>query len=84
MQRASYGNYDTNTPQKTFAGNVPHASKCLVDVLTLKVDALEKQMAQQYPLECKRCPDSKVDCSQAQDPQHCNALQQQCMKKGCY
>lgn len=84
MQRTSYGNYEGTAPHKVFAGEQQHARKCTVDALQQKVTALEKQMAQDHPIQCDRCPNQSVDCTKAQDPKHCQALQSECNQKGCY
>jgi hypothetical protein len=82
--RESYGNYDGSASHKTFSGEQQHARKCTVDALEQKVRGLEQQMAKDYPLQCDRCPNQSVDCTQAQDPNHCTELQNQCRQKGCY
>jgi hypothetical protein len=84
MYRTSYGNYDGTAPHKVFAGEQQHARTCTVDALQQKVSALEDQIAHDYPIRCNQCPNKLVDCTKAQDPSHCQALQSECDQKGCY
>ncbi len=87
----SYGDYNTNIPMKTFAGQPRLATQAEVNCLQMQVNQLEKAMDSEYSSHdkkepCNRCPKSKMECNKLQNMQDRNECLQmcaQCDMKGC-
>lgn len=84
MER-SYGNYYSNVPMKVFSGQ-PNYAKAYMG-LEARVGDLEKQMHQDQPPHCDRCPPARQDACHGLSgdaKKQCMEAQKQCDEMKCY
>lgn len=86
--RQNYGDYNTNIPMKTFAGQPAYVTMGQFDRLSNRVEHIEDDIHKNVPhVACGQCPKTMDECKIITDPmkrEHCMASYDACKKKDCY
>lgn len=79
MSYRSYGDYDSNIPHKTFAGQARYLTQVDLQPIQNRIESLQYQVFNLHPqtFHCiNNCPS---DCSTAKDKALCMSTQKSCV-----